>query len=102
MKYFNNFTELMEQKVVPIYHYLRLDGNSKGGNRKIFACFYYKSSVWKIHSDTHIRELKKALTDIQQNNDPFIIAKTQSNRICLELRKELASSPKHIYIYLYK
>ena len=58
-----------------------------------------------LHDDPElydIRELKKALTDIQQNNDPFIIAKTQSNRICLELRKELASSPKHIYIYLYK
>ena len=104
MSCYEDFDQLMLTNVIPFQNknssWIRLDGQSKGGNRKTYACFYYKGKKWKINSDTHFKELNKAHQDILEKNDPFIIIPTGKNNACIELRSGLASRPKHIYIYL--
>lgn len=101
---YNNYLELMTQKVIPLKNekssWIRLDGQISGGNREIFACFQYNGGKWKIHSDTHIDQLFKAYNDILKGNNPFVFKTTDKNKTCLVLRDEIASKPKHIYIYL--
>jgi len=102
---YNNFKELMEDSVLPLIKkhpdWIRLDGQTSGGNRNHFAWFRYNGKTWKIHSDTHIAELIKAYKEIILGLEPFIITKTnRSGNICLELLPELAGNPKHFYIYM--
>lgn len=107
MEYYSGFEKLIKENILPFRKlnstWIRLDGQNSGGNRQVYAFFSYKGKIWKIHSDTHFEELLKAYKDIQNGNDPFIITTTRKvNNECLELKPELANSPKHIYIYLKK
>ena len=102
---YNNFKELMEDSVLPLIKkhpdWIRLDGQTTGGNRNHFAWFRYNGKIWKIHSDTHIAELLKANNEIIAGREPFIITKTnKSGNTCLELLPELAGNPKHFYVYM--
>ncbi|MGE5356604.1 MAG: hypothetical protein ACM3PT_10255 [Deltaproteobacteria bacterium] len=107
MKTHESFKELIEKSALPLIKshpdWIRLDGQTSGGNRKHFAWFRYNGNTWKVHSDTHIAELMKAYKEIIAGREPFIISKTNKNgNICLELIPELAGKPKHIYIYMMK
>lgn len=103
---FKSFKEVMEKKIIPFHNknsnFIRLDGLSTGGNRKVFAYFDYNGIMWKIHSDTHFSELDKAYNKIIQGEDPFKISETNKGNICLVLKSELANKPKHLYIYFNK
>ena len=97
----------MQTEIIPFYKYgdiinIRLDGQLTGGNRKVFAYFDYNGSNWKIHSDTHLSELFKAYREIKKGNDPFKIKITNKGNTCIELINNIASKPKHLYIYFNK
>ncbi len=106
MKTFSDFSQVMQQQVIPLRKekpdWIRLDGLIGVGNRAVFAFFKYKGKKWRIHSDTHFRMLFKAYEYIQTGRDPFLIAKTAGDNQCLVLVPELAERPKFIYIYLVK
>lgn len=98
---------MTEDCIIPLTikhpEWIRPDGQLSGGNRKHLARFNYKGKTWKIHSDSHISELMKAYKEIESGIDPFVTGKTsKSGNICLELNPEIASRPKHLYIYLSK
>ena len=99
-----NFETVIEELVIPLQKqhpdWLRLDGLLSTGNMTIFAKFIYKDRRWRINSDTHFSELLKAYRAIKNGEEPFEISKTlRSGRPCLQLKKNLASKPKHFFIY---
>ena len=103
---FNSFEEMMLKKVEPLRKkyplWERLDGNKDSGV-KIFAWFEYKGELWRVNYDTRFSELEKAYKLIKNGVDPFVKKETRSGaRPCLELIKEYAKKPKHLYIYFVK
>ncbi len=100
---YDSFQQLFINKVAPLKKenpdWLRVDGAVSGGNRGVFAYFMYAGKKWRINSDTHILQLEKAYQDLEQGNTPFQVKRSGDGRENLELRKELASHPKHLYIY---
>ncbi|MBD1397680.1 hypothetical protein H9Q13_10935 [Pontibacter sp. JH31] len=99
MKIYDSFVDLIDKAVLPLKKenpdWQRLDGGV-GGNRSPFAYFRHNEKVWRVNSDTRFAPLLKAKHAIDSGQNPF---KPVKNR--LELIPELASKPKHIYVYLY-
>ena len=103
MTIFENFEQLMTQLAIPFHRthpdWIRLDGWTSGGNRTIFAQFYYQGKRWKIHSDTHFERLYEAYEIMQQGEDPFEIKPTRNKGQCLDIKGRLRGA-KFLYIYL--
>lgn len=100
---YDSFQQLFIKKVVPLKQenpaWLRVDGAASGGNRGVLAYFLYEGKKWRINSDTYFEQLEKAYQDLEQGNAPFVVVKNAKGGENLELRKEIASRPKHLYIY---
>ena len=100
---YNSFGQLMTELTIPFHRthpdWIRLDGWTSGGNRTIFAQFYYQGRRWKIHSDTHFDRLFEAYEIIQRGEDPFEIKPTRNKGQCLDIKGRLRGA-KFLYIYL--
>lgn len=99
---FDSFQQLYVAKVMPLKKnnptWLRVDGGIIGGNPGVFGYFLYKGKKWRINLDTRIEQIDKAYKSISQGVYPFVIQNAKKSK-CLVLKEELASRPKHIYIY---
>ncbi|RYE59364.1 MAG: hypothetical protein EOP48_01130 [Sphingobacteriales bacterium] len=72
----------------------RVDGNEANGNRTPVGYFEHDGTIWRVNSDSRFEPLKKARTAFAAGNNPFV---RRTN--CLDLVPELATRPKHLYIY---
>lgn len=103
-----SFREFVEQVILPMQaanaQDKRLDGQPSGGNRDVVGRFWHRGRRWKVHADTHYRQLVAAYEAIRtgEMGDPFVEQPTKHGR-CLDLvpqlRVRLNDRNKHLYIY---
>jgi hypothetical protein len=105
---YSSFRAFMEQLIVPMQasnpHDKRLDGQPSGGNREVVGYFWHDGRRWKVHADTHYRQLLIAYEALKsgQVQDPFVEHPTvrgTSLDLIPALRSRSLEREKHLYIY---
>lgn len=102
----NSFRNWVEAEVLPLQaahpRWLRLDGETSGGNRSAVGSFRYLDRVWVVHADTWFDPVLIAYRAIVNDTalDPFVV-KPAEVRDCLDLLPALKvpGEPKHFYVY---
>jgi hypothetical protein len=88
------FREFVEHLVLPMREahpdHKRLDGQPSGGNRTVAGTFWHRGRRWKVHADTHYRQLLIAYEALRSGEvpDPFV-EKATKNGISLDLAPSL-------------
>src|SRR5688572_18038462 len=83
MSDFPSFREFMKQLILPMQadhpEDTRLDGQPSGGNREVVARFSHGGRRWKVHADTHYRQLLVAYEALRDGEvrDPFVEGPTR-------------------------
>jgi len=103
-----SFREFVEQIVLPMQAESpddkRLDGQPTGGNREVVGIFWHGGRRWRVHADTHYRQLLIAYDAVRTGEleDPFIEQPT-ARGTCLdlvpELRRRTGERAKYLYVY---
>ncbi|HHB79937.1 MAG TPA: hypothetical protein ENK85_11950 [Saprospiraceae bacterium] len=103
---YSSFEEMVKKEIIPIRKNKsagdRLDGHNGENGIKVFSYFEYNNKKWRVNSDTRFKEIFKAYDQFEKGLDPFVEGKTKGGNPCLELKKDLANKPKHLYIYFVK
>src|SRR6188474_2848170 len=108
MTTYSSFADFYDRFVRPLGdehpRWIRLDGQTAGGNREVAGVFWHAGRRWKVHVDTHFGPLRVARAAIQGGIDPFVETRTPARNANLVLTDALhaQTGERHRYLYIYE